>query len=105
VNGEAIGERIARLRRERKLSQRELAEQALDLGGVTNRRGVSYAYVSRIEAGQRVPSTRALRLLAPILGVTSHYLEFGFELECPHCGEVVAYEVSGRPFVPAQPWS
>jgi transcriptional regulator with XRE-family HTH domain len=54
-----VGERIRRLREERGLSQRELAEP-----------GVSYAYLSRVEAGQRVPSEKALRTLAAKLGVT-----------------------------------
>ncbi len=46
----AVGQRIKRLREERGLSQRDLAEP-----------GVSYAYVSRIEDGQRTPSAKALR--------------------------------------------
>ncbi len=50
---ETVGERLNRLRRERGLSQRELAEP-----------GVSYAYISRIEAGTRNPSVKALRKLA-----------------------------------------
>src|ERR1041385_6529860 len=63
---EKVGQRIRRLRRERGLSQRELAEP-----------GISYAYLSRIEAGQRSPSLRALRILAPTLAVSSEYLETG----------------------------
>jgi len=66
---ETIGERLRRLRRERGLSQRELATP-----------GVSYAYVSRIEANARRPSVKALRLLAPKLGVTVEYLETGSEV-------------------------
>jgi transcriptional regulator with XRE-family HTH domain len=46
-------ERIRRLRKERGFSQRELAEP-----------GLSYAYLSRLEAGQRVSSEKALRKLA-----------------------------------------
>jgi tetratricopeptide (TPR) repeat protein len=67
---ESIGERLRRLRLERGLSQRELAE-----------RGVSYAYISRIEAGARQPSVKALRLLARKLGVSPDYLETGVELD------------------------
>jgi transcriptional regulator with XRE-family HTH domain len=63
---ETIGTRLRRLRTEAGLSQRELAEP-----------GVSYAYISRVENGQRRPSTRALRLLAPKLGITADELEFG----------------------------
>lgn len=63
---ETVGDRVRRLRRERGLSQRAIAEP-----------GISYAYVSRIEAGQRRPSIKALRLLARNLGVTPEYLETG----------------------------
>jgi transcriptional regulator with XRE-family HTH domain len=72
---ETIGERLYRLRTEAGLSQRELAVD-----------GVSYAYISRIEAGTRVPSAKALRRLAPQLGVTALLLELGDEEVCPHCG-------------------
>src|SRR5438067_11083905 len=67
--GETIGERLKRLRLERGFSQRELAAP-----------GVSYAYISRIEAGTRQPSVKALRRLAAKLGVSAEYLETGFEL-------------------------
>jgi tetratricopeptide (TPR) repeat protein len=66
---ESIGERLRRLRVERQLSQRELASP-----------GVSYAYISRIEAGARRPSVKALRQLAPKLGVSVEYLETGSDL-------------------------
>src|SRR3989449_2383289 len=66
---ETIGQRLRRLRRERGLSQRELASP-----------GVSYAYISRIEAGTRQPSVKALRMLARKLGVTADYLETGSDL-------------------------
>ena len=66
---EPIGVRLRRLRQERGLSQRELASP-----------GVSYAYISRIEAGTRRPSVKALRMLARKLGVSPEYLETGSEL-------------------------
>ena len=66
---ESIGQRLRRLRRERGLSQRELAGP-----------GVSYAYISRIEAGARRPSVKALRMLARKLGVSADYLETGSEI-------------------------
>jgi transcriptional regulator with XRE-family HTH domain len=68
--GETIGQRLKRLRLERGLSQRELAAP-----------GVSYAYISRIEAGTRQPSVKALRKLAGKLGVSADYLETGSELD------------------------
>ena len=70
--GESIGQRLKRLRLERDLSQRELAAP-----------GVSYAYISRIEAGSRTPSVKALRRLAAKLGVSADYLETGSDLD-PH---------------------
>jgi tetratricopeptide (TPR) repeat protein len=48
------------------MSQRELAGP-----------GVSYAYISRIEAGQRRPSVKAIRTLARKLGISAQYLETG----------------------------
>jgi tetratricopeptide (TPR) repeat protein len=66
---ETIGQRLRRLRQERGFSQRELSGP-----------GVSYAYISRIEAGARRPSVKALRMLARKLGVSADYLETGSEI-------------------------
>jgi transcriptional regulator with XRE-family HTH domain len=68
--GETIGQRLKRLRLDRGLSQRELAAP-----------GVSYAYISRIEAGTRQPSVKALRRLAANLGVSADYLETGSKID------------------------
>lgn len=68
-DAEPVGVRLRRLREARALSQRELAGP-----------GVPYAYISRIEAGTRRPSVKALRTLAPKLGVSPEYLETGSEL-------------------------
>ena len=61
-----VGERIRTRRLELGLSQRELACE-----------GVSYAYISRLEANTRTPSVRALRKLAIKLDVSLHWLETG----------------------------
>src|SRR5437016_5803516 len=66
---EPIGVRLRRLRLERGLSQRDLSSP-----------GVSYAYISRIEASARTPSVKALRMLAQKLGVSVEYLETGREI-------------------------
>src|SRR3954470_2337652 len=63
---ETIGERLRRVRIERGLTQRALACD-----------GVSHAHISRIEAGTREASVKALRLLAARLGVSADYLERG----------------------------
>jgi len=63
---ESIGQRLYRLRTERGLSQRDLSAP-----------GISYAYISRIEAGARTPSVKALRRIASRLGVTVEHLETG----------------------------
>ena len=65
-SGETIGARLKRLRLQKGLSQRDLSSP-----------GVSYAYISRIEAGARTPSFKALRKLAQKLGVSVEYLETG----------------------------
>jgi transcriptional regulator with XRE-family HTH domain len=64
----AIGARLRARRASLGLSQRDLAEP-----------GVTYAYISRIEAGQRRPSVKALRKLAPKLEVSVEWLETGKE--------------------------
>jgi transcriptional regulator with XRE-family HTH domain len=69
TSAESIGARLRRLRLERGLSQRQLGS-----------RGVSSAYISRIESGDRTPSVRTIRLLARKLGVTPGYLETGAEI-------------------------
>jgi transcriptional regulator with XRE-family HTH domain len=63
---ESIGDRMRRLRVARGLSQRDLSAP-----------GISYAYISRIEAGARMPSVKALRQVAAKLGVTVEHLETG----------------------------
>jgi transcriptional regulator with XRE-family HTH domain len=66
---EGVGARLKRLRLQRGLSQRDLSSP-----------GVSYAYISRIEAGARTPSVKALRKLSQKLGVSVEYLETGRDM-------------------------
>src|SRR6266545_836876 len=66
---EGVGARLKRLRLQRGLSQRDLSSP-----------GVSYAYISRIEAGARTPSVKALRKLSQKLRVSVEYLETGRDL-------------------------
>jgi len=66
---ETIGARLKRLRLQKGLSQRDLSSP-----------GVSYAYISRIEAGARMPSVKALRKLSQKLGVSVEYLETGRDI-------------------------
>src|SRR5215217_3397939 len=66
---ESVGARLRRLRLQRGYSQRDLSSP-----------GVSYAYISRIEAGARTPSVKALRKLAQKLGVSVEYLETGRDI-------------------------
>lgn len=61
-----VGDRIRQRRLELGLSQRELASD-----------GVTYAYISRLEANARTPSVKALRKLAAKLDVSVHWLETG----------------------------
>jgi transcriptional regulator with XRE-family HTH domain len=66
---ESVGARLKRLRLQRGFSQRDLSSP-----------GVSYAYISRIEAGARTPSVKALRKLAQKLEVSVEYLETGRDI-------------------------
>jgi tetratricopeptide (TPR) repeat protein len=66
---EDVGARLKRLRLQKGFSQRDLSSP-----------GVSYAYISRIEAGARTPSVKALRKLAQKLGVSVEYLETGRDI-------------------------
>src|SRR5438034_1614499 len=66
---EGVGARLKRLRVKRGFSQRDLSSP-----------GVSYAYISRIEAGARTPSVKALRKLSQKLGVSVEYLETGRDI-------------------------
>jgi tetratricopeptide (TPR) repeat protein len=62
----AVGERLKAARESAGLSQRQLAFP-----------GCSPAYISRIEAGDRIPSLQLLRELGRRLGVTEDYLATG----------------------------
>ena len=63
-----IGQRLRETREAKKISQRTLSAP-----------GVTPAYISRVEAGQRMPSLNALRILARGLGVSVAYLETGHD--------------------------
>lgn len=69
------GRRIKRLRLELGLSQRDVEAP-----------GISYAYISRIETGERRPSIEALIALGAKLGVSALYLMTGdASAPCPVC--------------------
>jgi transcriptional regulator with XRE-family HTH domain len=80
-----VGERIRQRRVALGLSQRELASE-----------GVTYAYISRLEANARQPSVKALRKLAPKLGVSVHWLETGEDDPAERLARIVL-EHRGRP--------
>ena len=69
LENETVGQRVRRLRKERRLTQ-------VDLSGL----GVTNAHVSRIETGARQPSLAALRQIARKLGVPVEYLEHGIDV-------------------------
>jgi transcriptional regulator with XRE-family HTH domain len=70
-----VGDRIRKRRTELGLSQRDIAEP-----------GVTYAYISRIEAGTRSPSLTALVKIAEKLDTTALTLLTGREdAPCPLC--------------------
>lgn len=67
LRGEEVGQRIASARKERRLSQRELAEAI----------GVSRDAVSQWERGKTGISWGSLELLAPVLECSEEWLRFG----------------------------
>jgi transcriptional regulator with XRE-family HTH domain len=81
----AIGTRLRQRRQSLGLSQRDLSEP-----------GISYAYISRIEAGARTPSVKALRKLAPKLGVSVEWLETGEQSPAQKLARLVL-EHDGQP--------
>lgn len=80
---QTVGGRIRAARRQAGLTQRQLAAECQLVSPGAR---VSYAYLSRLEAGLRRPSVVALRAIAKALGTTSRFLETGHEWRCPHCG-------------------
>lgn len=66
-----VADRIALARERSGLSQREVAARC---------RGLTAAYVSRLERGERQPSIRALRQIAGAVGCSVSWLETGSEL-------------------------
>src|SRR5258708_25254698 len=64
----AVGARIRAARERRGLRQRDLAFE-----------GCTPAYISRIEAGARIPSLQLLREFGKRLGVSAEYLATGAE--------------------------
>jgi len=67
------GERIRERRKELGLSQRDLDEAT----------SYSYAYVSRIESGERTPSLSAVIEFASALDTSALYLATGRHDNCP----------------------
>ncbi|MBA2475658.1 MAG: tetratricopeptide repeat protein [Actinobacteria bacterium] len=81
----ALGRRLQELRKRAGLSQGELAFD-----------GCSAGYVSRIEAGDRVPSLHLVRELADRLGVSEEYLLTGSEGDGVWCAVLVDAEIALR---------
>jgi transcriptional regulator with XRE-family HTH domain len=85
----SVGDRIRQRRLELGLSQRQLAGK-----------GLSYAYISRLEANQRQPSIKALRQLASKLQVSVHWIETGRPDPAHQLAQLVLHH-QGQP-LPAQ---
>ena len=75
----AVGERLKQARVAAGLSQRQLAFS-----------GCSPAYISRIEAGDRIPSLQLLRELGRRLGVSEDFLATGEEPHHQHFASLEA---------------
>ncbi len=74
----AVGERLRSRRLQLGLSQRAISGS-----------GISYAYISRIEAGARQPSVKALRMLAAKLDVSLEWLETGEDRQADALSDLV----------------
>jgi tetratricopeptide (TPR) repeat protein len=81
----AVGRRLREARERAGLSQRQLSFP-----------GCSPAYISRIEAGDRIPSLQLLREMGRRLGVTEDYLATGHERALVEEDELVAADVALR---------
>ena len=81
----AAGQRLKEARLAAGLSQRQLAFP-----------GCSSAYISRLEAGQRVASLQLLRKIAARLGADEEYLATGIAREHPYPVELVEADVALR---------
>jgi transcriptional regulator with XRE-family HTH domain len=81
----AVGRRLKEARLAAGLSQRQLSFP-----------GCSAAYISRLEAGDRVPSLQLLRKIAAKLGADEDYLATGVERVEQDPPEAVAEEVERR---------
>ncbi len=81
----ALGRAIRRVRTDREMSRKELAE----------RTGISYAYLTEIEGGKKVPSQRVMAAIAEALGVRQHeFMLLAEEL----AGASVAYSMAPPDF-------
>lgn len=81
----AVGRRLKEARERAGLSQRQLSFP-----------GCSPAYISRIEAGDRIPSLQLLREMGRRLGVSEDYLATGRERALVEEDELVAADVAMR---------
>ena len=81
----AVGRRLKDARERAGLSQRQLSFP-----------GCSPAYISRIEAGDRIPSLQLLREMGRRLGVSEDYLATGRERALVEADELVAADVAMR---------
>jgi len=73
-----VGERLRSRRLQLGLSQRAISDS-----------GISYAYISRIEAGARKPSVKAMRMLAAKLDVSLEWLETGEDRQANALSDLV----------------
>ncbi len=79
--GSTIGDRIKAMRKEKGLTQEELAKKA----------EVSKNYIYLIESGRENPGKKAVRDISGILGVTDQWILTGIEPKFPQINESAAY--------------
>ncbi|WP_281246681.1 LexA family protein [Desulfurobacterium indicum] len=69
---ETIGSKIERLRKQKGLSRRELAEKIIEKFGGPSTAGLSQ-YIYQLEKGKRKPKVETLKKIAHVLGVSPSY--------------------------------
>lgn len=69
MDAKLVGERIKKLRQEKKMSQQEFADAI----------NVAYSTVSMYETGERIPRDQIKLAIANLFGVTVDYLFFGID--------------------------
>lgn len=79
TDAEAIGRRLAQLRRKKGLDE----ERDIEAAEIAEAVGVSDVTYSRYESGKRTPKPVTMQALADYFGVTREFIHYGVSLDAP----------------------